>query len=64
MKELIRILHIVGVMDQGGIETLLMNLYRNIDRSMIQFDFLTHSSKKGFFDDEIKSLGGGRYILL
>ena len=50
MNQPIRVLHIVGVMDQGGIETLLMNLYRNIDRSSIQFDFLTHSNKIGFFD--------------
>lgn len=64
MKEPIRILQVVGVMDQGGIETLLMNLYRNIDRSMIQFDFLTHSSKKGFFDDEIKSLDGKIYSVV
>ncbi len=64
MKQPIRILHIVGVMDQGGIETLLMNLYRNIDRSVIQFDFLTHSRKKGFFDDEIVSLGGKIYSVI
>ncbi|MEA3323455.1 MAG: glycosyltransferase, partial [Patescibacteria group bacterium] len=60
----IRILHIVGIMDQGGIETLLMNLYRNIDRSVIQFDFLTHSTQKGFFDDEIMSLGGKIYSVV
>lgn len=64
MNQPIRILHIVGVMDQGGIETLLMNLYRNIDRSLIQFDFLTHSTKKGYFDDEIKSLGGNIYSVV
>lgn len=64
MKQPIRILHIVGVMDQGGIETLLMNLYRNIDRSVIQFDFLAHSTKKGFFDDEIRSLGGKIYSVV
>jgi len=64
MKKAIRILHIVGVMDQGGVETLLMNIYRNIDKSMIQFDFLTHSTQKGFFDDEIKLLGGKIYSVI
>jgi len=64
MQHPIRVLHIVGRMDQGGIETLLMNLYRNIDRSVIQFDFLTHSSQKGFFDKEITSLGGRLYSIV
>lgn len=52
----IRILHVVVNMNRGGAETLLMNLYRNIDRSKIQFDFLT--CKEGVFDQEIRELGG------
>ncbi|MCK1993402.1 glycosyltransferase family 1 protein [Peribacillus muralis] len=56
MGDPLRILHVVVNMNRGGAETLIMNLYRNIDRSKIQFDFLT--SKKGVFDDEIEQLGG------
>ncbi|MDQ8735946.1 glycosyltransferase family 1 protein [Paenibacillus sp. LHD-38] len=52
----LRILHVVANMNRGGAETLLMNLYRHIDRSKIQFDFLT--CKEGVFDEEIRSLGG------
>ncbi|WP_404445301.1 glycosyltransferase family 1 protein [Sutcliffiella horikoshii] len=52
----IRVLHAVVNMNRGGAETLLMNLYRNIDRTKIQFDFLT--CKEGVFDQEIQSLGG------
>ncbi|MFE7060556.1 glycosyltransferase family 1 protein [Sutcliffiella sp. NPDC057660] len=52
----LRILHVVVNMNRGGAETLLMNLYRNIDRSRIQFDFLT--CKEGVFDQEIQRLGG------
>ncbi|WP_339147767.1 MULTISPECIES: glycosyltransferase family 1 protein [unclassified Sutcliffiella] len=52
----IRVLHAVVNMNRGGAETLLMNLYRNIDRTKIQFDFLT--CKEGVFDKEIQSLGG------
>ena len=51
-------------MDPAGIETLLMSIYRNIDRLLIQFDFLTHSTQKGFFDDEIISLGGKIYSVV
>lgn len=52
----IRVLHAVVNMNRGGAETLLMNLYRNIDRTKIQFDFLT--CKEGVFDQEIMNLGG------
>ena len=38
----IRILHIVTYMGRGGLETMLMNYYRSIDRTKVQFDFLTH----------------------
>ena len=41
-KEPIRVLQVVGRMDRGGIETMLMNLYRHIDRDKVQFDFLAH----------------------
>lgn len=56
--EKIRILHVVTVMNLGGIETFLMTLYRDLDREKIQFDFLVHRNQKGFFDEEIKKLGG------
>lgn len=39
MKEPIRILHVVPNMQQGGLENLIMNIYRNIDRTKVQFDF-------------------------
>ena len=40
--EPIRVLHENVVMDMGGIENLLMNIYRNIDREKVQFDFMVH----------------------
>jgi glycosyltransferase involved in cell wall biosynthesis len=52
----LRILHVVVNMNRGGAETLIMNLYRNMDRSKLQFDFLT--CKEGVFDAEIMDLGG------
>ncbi|NHM29288.1 glycosyltransferase family 1 protein [Neobacillus terrae] len=56
MSKPIRILHVVVNMNRGGAETLIMNLYRNMDRSKVQFDFLT--CREGVFDSEIKELGG------
>lgn len=53
-----KVLHYVGKMDIGGIESLLMTLYRNIDRSEVQFDFAVHTEKKHLYDDEIMQMGG------
>lgn len=53
-----RVLHVVGAMNVGGAETLLMNLYRKIDRSRVQFDFLIFGDGEGVFDREIQELGG------
>ncbi len=62
MDEQVRILHIVNSMNRGGIETLLMSLYRNVDRKRIQFDFLSHT-KDSCFTKEIESLGGRVYCI-
>lgn len=59
--EQIRILHEVVMMDPGGIETQLMRIYRNIDRTKVQFDFLLHRSQEGAYDAEIRALGGHIY---
>lgn len=55
---MIRVLHSVSNMDRAGIETMLMNYYRHMDREKIQFDFLVNKPKPGDYDDEIRSLGG------
>lgn len=56
-----RILHVVTYMGRGGIESMLMNYYRRIDRTKLQFDFLVHRDFRADFDDEIESLGGRIY---
>lgn len=54
---MIRVLHSVSNMDRGGIETMLMNYYRHIDREKVQFDFIVNKQKPGDYDDEIRRLG-------
>ena len=56
-----RILQVVTYMGRGGIETMLMNYYRRMDREKIQFDFLVHRDFRADFDDEIEALGGHIY---
>lgn len=53
-----RVLHITGAMNRAGTETMLMNIYRNIDREKIQFDFVTYSKQEAHYDEEIRQLGG------
>lgn len=58
---MIRVLQCVNNMHRAGLETMLMNYYRNIDRTQIQFDFLTHRPERSDYDDEIECLGGRIY---
>lgn len=57
----IRVLHATPRMQREGIQSFLMNLYRNIDREKVQFDFLVHSMEDGAFDAEIEQMGGHIY---
>ena len=61
--EQIRVLHVVTYMGRGGLETMIMNYYRNIDRNRVQFDFLVHRDFEADYDEEIKELGGKIYRL-
>lgn len=56
-----KILMVVHEMNRGGVENFIMNLYRVIDRDVIQFDFVAHTDKKCDFDEEIEELGGTIY---
>lgn len=61
MPEPIRILHVFGNLNLGGAESRVMDLYRNIDRERVQFDFLVHTDKNCFYDKEVEELGGCIY---
>ncbi|MCF7560786.1 glycosyltransferase family 1 protein [Sabulilitoribacter multivorans] len=57
----IRVLQVFTIMNRGGAESMIMNYYRKIDRTKVQFDFLVHRQERAAFDDEIESLGGKIY---
>ncbi len=61
MAEPIRILHVLGNLNLGGAESRIMDLYRNIDKSRVQFDFVIHTTKECYFTKEITSMGGRIY---
>lgn len=62
-EEPIRIAHIIGKWLGGGVESVVMNYYRNIDRQKIQFDFICDNDSTNIPYQEIEKLGG-RVILV
>lgn len=58
---MIRVLHSVSNMDRAGVETMIMNYYRHMDRSQIQFDFWANKPKPGAYEAEITEMGGHVY---
>lgn len=63
MVQKVRVLHVLGSLNAGGAESRIMDIYRHIDRSKIQFDFAIHTPEKCFFTDEVLELGGKIYTL-
>ena len=59
---MLRVLHSVSNMARAGIETMLMNYYREMDTSLIQFDFLANKPDPGEYDEEIRSRGGRVFV--
>ena len=61
---MIRILQVVTHMDRGGLETMLMNYYRHIDYSKLQFDFLLHRKEQESSQCALLLHGDGNDLLI
>src|SRR5690625_1245184 len=59
----IKVLHVVGAMNRGGTETMLMNIYRNMEHEQVQFDFISYSQQEADYDQEIKHNHGRGFRL-
>lgn len=57
-QEPIRVAQIMGKWLGGGVESVVMNYYRHIDRNKVQFDFICDEDSKYIPREEIESLGG------
>ncbi len=53
----LRVLHVLGSLVRGGVESWLMHVVRRLDRQRVQCDFAVHSSIQGLYDEEVKALG-------
>lgn len=58
MGKVIKVLHVFGRLDIGGAETMVMNLFRVVDSSVVQFDFVKHTEESCFYEEEIRERGG------
>lgn len=58
MSEPIRVLQVFAALDSGGVSNFVMNLYREIDTTKIQFDFAMTAGEKSLYDDEVLARGG------
>jgi glycosyltransferase involved in cell wall biosynthesis len=60
---MIRVLQIVDHMGLGGMQAFIMNVYRNIDRTQVQFDFLLHKEQGNTYAQEIENMGGHMFFV-
>lgn len=58
---MVRVLQVTSKLFRGGAEAFIMNVYRNIDRTQVQFDFLVFHTHREYYEDEIENLGGHVY---
>ena len=63
MPEPIRVAQVMGKMLGGGVEEVVMNYYRHIDRNRVQFDFLVDEDSTLVPREEIESLGGRVFVV-
>lgn len=61
MQEPLRVLQIMGIVQNGGVEAVIMNYYKHIDRDKVQFDFVVHKGSNKAYLDTAKSLGAHIY---
>lgn len=60
---MVRVLQVIGSLNTGGSQAMIMNLYRSIDRSKVQFDFVIFHDDERMHEEEITKLGGIVYYI-
>lgn len=59
----IRILQVIGSLNNGGSQAMIMNIYENIDRSKVQFDFVIDRPNDLAYGERIEELGGKIFVI-
>lgn len=63
MPEITRALHMIGSLEIGGSQAMVMNLYEKIDRKQLQFDFIVDHPEQTYLLNKIEALGGKVYFM-
>lgn len=53
-----KVLQVMGTLFVGGAETMMVNVFREIDRQELSFDFLVNGNRGGYYEDVVRELGG------
>ncbi len=61
MDEPIRILQMIGSLNIGGSQSMIVNLYKKIDREKVQFDFILDHPNELYYKDTVEKLGAKIY---
>src|SRR4051812_33710525 len=56
----VKVLQVISALGNGGVESMIMNIYRKINHEKITFDFIIHTNERKYFE-EIKKFGGNVY---
>lgn len=64
MSEPIRLCQVIGDFVGGGVEHVVLNYYKYVDRSRVQFDFIDTQNSVVFPCKDIESLGGRLHMFL
>lgn len=62
-KKVVKVLHYIGSLNVGGAQTMLINLYKKIDRSKIQIDIIIDHADETFYKSELEKYGAKIYVL-
>lgn len=63
MSKAIRVAQVVGRMESGGVEAVVMNYYRTMDKKRVQFDFFVDETSSFPQREELERLGAGIYLV-
>lgn len=58
-----KVLHVFNILNRGGAETFIYNIYKQIDKNKYKFDFLLQSQEIGAYEKEFKKMGSQIYHL-
>lgn len=58
----LRVLHVLGRMNPGGVENWLLNVFRVVDRRAVRCDVMVHQGDPGAYDAELRELGVGIHL--